>query len=314
MDVRTIRKIADSPVNLFNGVRDNNCETVYYLYDILKMIKEGYWKDLIEKYRQETDSGKRETLKKTFPGVTFSGRFKDRRLDKNMTHYNQVMVIDIDKKDMTMSYEKTMDCLMKTPFVFCAFQSPSGGIKALAYSEIEADDHRIFFRGVEEYMAIEYGIIIDPSGKNPGRLCFISYDPDMYLESKGKRAFVLETDAPETFNYQESLEFEQVSNFDDSKYEESYDVRFVMSVAKSRAENKEGSYRKGNRNNFIFYLAFVLNGAGIDVDAACDIIFGNYPSLGQEEVFRTVKSAYRYKDVFGTRPIKKKKTNQNNLM
>lgn len=314
MDVRTIREIADSPVNLFNGVKDKNCENVYYLMDILNMIKDGEWKDLIEAYRQETDKSKRESLKKKFPGVTFSGRFKDRRLDKNLIHYNKIMVIDIDKKDMSMPYDKTMQCLTNTHFVFCAFESPSGGIKALAYSEMEADSHKVFFRGVEEYMAIEYGIIIDKSGKNPGRLCFISYDPNMYLESKGKRPFDLKTDAPETYTYEKSLEFETIQDFDASKYEEAYDVKYIMSVAKARAEKSIGAYRKGNRNNFIFYLGCIFNRAGVDENAAKDIVFGHYPSLGQDEVFRTVQSAYRYKEEFGTRPIMKKKSNQDTLL
>jgi len=314
MDVRAFCEIINKPVNIFNGVKDNDCSHVVKMKAVLDGIELGNWQEQIEKYRQETDKSKRESLKKQFPGVTFSGVFKERRLDRNLAYYTNIMVVDVDLKDMSMPFKKVWECITNTPFIFCAFQSPSGGIKALAYSNLGKEKHKVFFRGVEEYMAIEYGIIIDTSGKNPGRLCFISYDPDMYLTPEGKRPFDLEKDAPETYTYEKSLEFEQVSNFDPSQYENSYDVKYIMSVAKSRAEKSIGGYRKGNRNNFIFYLGCIFNRAGIHKEAAVDIIFGYYPSLGQEELIRTVKSAYRYNDEFGTRPILKKKSNQQELL
>lgn len=314
MDVCTLLQIIEQPVNIFNGVLDKDCSHIVKMKAVLDGIELGNWEDQIDRYREETDKKKRENLKRNLPGVTFSGVFNEQRLDKNLARYNNVMVVDIDMKDMAMPFQKTWDCVINTPFIFCAFRSPSGGIKALAYSDMKAEDHKIFFRGVEEYMGVEYGIIIDTSGKNPGRLCFISYDPNMYLSHTGLRGFELETDAPETYVYEKSREFEQVHSLDYSQYENSYDVKFIMDVAKSRAEKGVGAYHRGNRNNFIFYLGCIFNRAGIQKEMAIDIIFGHYPSLGQEEVARTLRSAYQHSDEFGSRPIMKKKTDQNTLL
>jgi len=282
---------------------------------VLEAIRLGRWKEEIEWYRQETDPTERETVKKRFPGVTFSGVFKERRLDRNLIHYNDVMVIDIDKKDMDMSFGQAMECLQMTPFVFCAFESPSYGIKALAYSDMGAENHKAFFQGVEEYMDDKYGIKVDASGKNPGRLCFISYDPNMYFNTEDRRPFNLESDAPKTFTHEKNKEFTEVKNIDLSQYENSYDVKFIMEVAKKRVVKGVGAYHKGNRNNFVFYMGCIFSDAGIDKQAAIDIIYSHYSSLGTDEVKSTVSSAYRHcVSDFGSRPIMTKKNNQSKMI
>jgi BT4734-like, N-terminal domain/Primase C terminal 1 (PriCT-1) len=313
MDNGTTR-ILDQPINIFNGVLDNDCSNIVKMSAVLNAIKNGKWKQEIEWYRQEEDKEERETIKKQFPGVTFSGCFKERRLDRNLAYYTNIMVVDIDLKDMHMNYDKTMDCVQKTPFIFCAFKSPSGGIKALAYSDMSAEDHKLYFAGVEEYFLSEYGIVIDTSGKNPGRLCFISYDPDMYLEFEDKRTFVLEEDGPKTFQTERSRRFEGVRNVDYSKYEKVFDARYIMDIAKKWLEKGGSGYHKGNRNNYIFGLSCIFNRAGVPEHAAIDIIFQRYNSLGQKEVENTVKSAYRHnKNEHGSKPITKEKNSQTKL-
>ena len=312
MDNGTTR-ILDQPINIFNGVLDNDCSHIVKISAVLKAIKDGKWKEEIEWYRQEEDKSERETIKKQFPGVTFSGYFKDRRLDRNLAYYTNIMVIDIDLKDMTMNYNKTMECVQSTPFVFCAFESPSGGIKALAYSNTLADDHKVYFAGVEEYFLDEFGIVIDTSGKNPGRLCFISYDPNMYTSFEDKRMFELETDAPKTFKTERSRRFEEVREVNYEKYEKVLDARYIKDVAKKWLEKGPG-YHKGNRNNYIFDLSCIFNRAGVPENAAVDIIFQKHNSLGMKEVEVTVKSAYRHnKHEHGSKPITKERDSQTKL-
>lgn len=314
MDVRSVREIIKQPINIFNGVLDNDCSHIVTMRGALKGIKEGNWRDEIEWYRQETDKTERESVKKRFPGVTFSGTFKERRLDRNLDYYTGVLVIDIDKKDMESTYEEIFECVKRTPFVFCAFESPSHGIKALAYSEIPAGLHKLYFRGVEEYFMDQYGIEIDTSGKNPGRLCFISHDPNMYI-CKGVTPFEVETYAPRTFKEEKDRDFREVTGLDYSQYESSYDMEHIMETAKKWTERSMGAYRKGNRNNYVFYLGCILSEAGVDKNSAIDVIFANYRSLGLEEVKTTVLSAYRTTLAeFGSKPILKKKTNQKKLL
>ena len=311
MDVRSSKKV----INIFNGVLDRNCDNVVTIWSVLKAIKEGRWKEEVEWYRQETDKTERENVKKQFPAVTFSGLFKDRRLDKNIEYHTGILIVDIDKKDMTMTYEKTLNCVKKTPFIFAAFESPSHGIKALAWVDDLVINHVKSFKGVEEYFMDEYGIVIDKSGKNPSRLCFISYDPELYYEPEGKRIFNLETDGPKTFVNEKSKDYEELTNVDLSKYVVCNNTRHVMDVAKKRAVKGIGNYQKGNRNNYIFYLSCIMNRAGIDMDSAIDILHVGYPSLGLDETNTTVKSAYkRYPEEFGTKPILVKDRGQNSML
>jgi len=310
MDVRTIRQ----SINIFNGVLDRDCSNIFSVEKIIYAIREGRWKDPIEEYRQETDKDKREVLKKGFPGVTFSGTFKDTRKDANISSYTGILVIDIDKKDLNIPYDEALWCVVDTPFVFCAFKSPSGGIKALAYSEMGAKDHKWYFKGVEEFFIDNWGIQIDPSGKNPGRLCFISYDPDMYLDLESKRAFSLEEDAPKTNTSEISSRFQPIEE-DRPGYIESRDVRYIMDVAKKWAESGVGAYKKGNRNNYIFCLSCRFNRAGVDRDIALDAIFTTYQSLGFDEVKQSVRSAYHHNATeFGTRPILTRDNGQKSMI
>lgn len=317
MDVCTISQVAvlNKDINIFNGVLDTDCTNVASIKAVLKAIKEGRWKEEIEWYRQEEDKAEREDIKKQFPAVTFSGVFKDRRLDVNLIYHTGILVVDIDKKDMTMSYEKTLDCVKKTPFIFCAFESPSYGIKALAYIGEDPARHKIIFNGVEEYFADQYGIVIDKSGKNPSRLCFISWDPDLYFTTKEKRIFDIKTDSPKTHITEVSMDYEEIRTADYSKYKVTYDIRVIMDIAKKRAVKGVGAYAKGNRNIYVFYLSCIFNRAGIDESIAIDVIFINYQSLGLDEISRTVKSAYRHnKDEFGTKPISVKDDGQKKML
>lgn len=312
---RTVSKIISQPINIFNGVLDNDCSNRVTMRAVLRGIRDGQWKDEIEWYRQETDKVERESIKKQFPGVTFSGVFEERRLDRNLIYYTDVLVVDIDKKDMEVPFEQVMACVQKTPFIFCAFESPSNGIKALAVSDMGKDKHKLFFRGVEEYFMDQYGITIDTSGKNPGRLCFISYDPNIYFTDEYS-PFDLESQGPKTFLAEKSRGFSEVVDIDFSKYEEAYDLEYVVKTVRGWIDNGPvGHYRKGNRNNYIFAMSCILSEAGIQKETTMHLIISSFRSLSQEEVETTVTSAYKRTSAeFGTRPILKKKSNQSKLV
>lgn len=256
-----------------------------------------------------------EEIKKMIPGCTFSGTFNHRRFDNNITHHTGMLVIDIDKKDLTMSYARTIECLKSTPFVFCVFKSTGGeGMKALAYTDQDIP-HKDYFKGVEEYLLDEFGIKIDPSGKNVGRLCFISSDPDLYLEFEEKESFTIDKFAPKTKLAIEAERFEEVGrgNGTSSDYEVSNDLAFITSLAVKWAENGVGSYHKGNRNNYIHALACILNRAGVPQHQSEQVVLLRFKSLGQKEVTQTVSSAYTHnKNEFGSRPIHKKANNKQN--
>ena len=299
-------------VNFFYGVWDKDCSKVTTVEEVLSGIKNGEWKDEVEIYRNETDKEQKEEIKKQFLAVTFSGTFSDSRLDRNLDGYNNIMVLDLDLKDMKTKPKTVRKTLQGCPYIFCVFESPSGGFKALAYSRISSENHELFFLGVKENLE-KRGLVLDGSGKNLARLCFVSYDPDLYLDAQHKRPFKLSYDAP---NLHESLQRKvesQKLDVDYSKFEESRDMNHIMKLAKEWT-NKSGVYHKGNRNNYIFKLSCILNRAGVDKEIATQALIHTYTSLNHKEIEAAVKSAYTHNSFeFGSRPIYTRKTGQSNL-
>ena len=137
---------------------------------IYNRIKNGKSKTTVEAIRSEIDINKRDGLKKNLPAVIWSGTFKGARKDAHIDAYSHLIVLDIDKCG---TEEKAR--VMQDKYVFAAWISPSGnGVKALV--KVETSRHRDHFRALKRRFPL-----IDPSGVNPSRLCFESYDADLYL-------------------------------------------------------------------------------------------------------------------------------------
>lgn len=311
MDDIAFSYLVNQEINMFNGKMDNNISQTVKISTVLSDIQSGRWKDEIEWLARETDDDERAYIKGKFPAVTFSGTFHTKRAAINILKYSHVMVVDVDK--FTMPFEKTLECLKSCHFIFAAFRSPSGGIKALAYSKMKVEAHKeVFFIGVEEYLRDNFGIKMDPSGKDISRLCFISYDPELYLSPEGKRPFNLQEDAPKTY-WEVTNNFQQVITTDYKEYEASHDMDWIMEWAVKWAVEKTGGFVQGSRNNYLFYLSCILNRAGVRKELTLDVLNNRYPSI-RKEISGVVNSAYKYnKHEHGTRPIFKRKSSQTTI-
>ncbi|MHA1170049.1 MAG: BT4734/BF3469 family protein [Candidatus Hodarchaeales archaeon] len=298
-------------INIFNGVRDYDTSKKISVLDVIWKISEGEWKNAVERYRRESDKKTRENLKKNLPAVTFAGSLDGKgRLDENVCDYSGIVVCDIDKisRAKLSSYKNK---LKQDGYVLAFFESPSYGLKVLIKVNSELKFHKSHaFRQIEEYMKYHHDIKIDPSGKNPSRLCFMSFDPDMYYNDE---AHVFEVDT--TIDYEEIEKrsaFTSVNQGGDD-LEISNDSQHVFDTAVKWVSNsKTGSYHKGNRNNFIFHLSCLLNRAGMQQELAVAMIHGRYSSLEHSEIKNTVRSSYRHNAAeHGTKPIYRRQSNTN---
>ena len=156
-----------------------------------------------------------------------------------------------------------------------------------------------------------HGIKIDRSGKDICRLCFVSYDPDMYYTDLYD---VFEV--PEDYKGLTDIYFNQVQEIDRRRYDASDDAEHVFATCKKWvAESKIGIYHLGNRNNFIHALACSLNRAGMDEQQAVIMIASTYKSLKLNEIQKSIASAYKHnKGEFNTKKVLVKKTNQQKLL
>lgn len=146
----------------------------------LHRIQSGAMKERIEMIRQESDPKIRRKLKDELPCICFAGKFKKRKDDEQITH-SGLAIFDFDHVDVAQVKSK----LIALPFVFAAFISPSGdGVKALIRIPPEINHHREYYLSAAE--ELKEIAPIDLTSQNPSRICFESYDPEIYINREAK--------------------------------------------------------------------------------------------------------------------------------
>lgn len=163
------------------------------LGDVLKTIQSNRFEMLISELRRFKADGKQDradAIKSNLPAVTFCATFDGRRISTQYAHYNNLLVIDIDKLSEE-EMARVKECLMQDPYVASIWKSPSGngwkGLVQLSYPEeaqiLEAcEKHHEAFLYVEQYFKSNYSIELDSSGKDITRLCFFSWDPELVVK------------------------------------------------------------------------------------------------------------------------------------
>lgn len=164
-------------VSIFTNKESKQGKEVELSY-VLEKIKAGAFKKEIEAIREldKTDSDAANVLKGKLPGVTFCGIFSQRVASK-MIRSTGLAILDFDDKD------QDPEILKKSKFVYCLFKSPRGGYKVLVRIPQVKDDN-----GFKGYFYALQAIFpdIDTSGKDISRFCFISYDPDLYINDNSE--------------------------------------------------------------------------------------------------------------------------------
>lgn len=156
--------------------------------DIWNYIRGPRAKRATEALRAETDEEKQREMKKlSLKYCTPSGVFSCRN-EKGLTVPSGMMVIDIDHIDSPDALAALRRQLIGDPHYTTdlLFTSPRGhGLKWFVHvGELGGMKHADCFRRISRYMQFEYGILIDESGKDIPRACFLSHDPDCYINPK----------------------------------------------------------------------------------------------------------------------------------
>jgi putative DNA primase/helicase len=146
--------------------------------DALAAFRDGKYRDKVERIRAITDQGRRnEQKRQTLPIYCFSGTFTYRS-EECMTAHSGLAIMDLDhmKPDALLAARHR---LTNDPNVFALFLSPSGdGLKVLFRIPPDIADHRRHYVALLDYLGITEA---DKRTKDPSRACFVSWDPDLYL-------------------------------------------------------------------------------------------------------------------------------------
>jgi len=134
------------------------------------------------------------------PGITASGVFPDGRSQSNSILPSGLIQVDFDDKSFPtlMILSDIVKLLKSDPYTYVGFISPSGtGYKLLVRITSNPANHLSHFRALEEYYRNKYGLVIDPNCKDLGRLCFLSYDPFIFINSEA-RVFQSKNERPDS--------------------------------------------------------------------------------------------------------------------
>jgi hypothetical protein len=236
----------------------------------LKRVKEGKSKGLVDEIRNTLDKEKAGELKKNLPCICFSGKFGADRKDEQIIAHSGFIVLDFDN---VYDLRDKQTEIISNKYVYACWVSPSGnGLKALV-KIADGLKHREHFQALQEVFPE-----IDKSGINPSRVCYESYDPDIYINQDA-----------EVFN--STKKTEKIVT-----YERTDDDQKIFKNILTWLSNKNEAFVTGERNNFIFKLASACCRFGIHEITANAMINNEFVSNSEftkNEADRAIRSAYK---------------------
>lgn len=261
-------------VTIFRNLyKSSDVPYLVMLEKVVERIKTGASRDLIERIRKAKNKTDADKFKKQLPCIMFAGEFRQRS-KAGLKQHNGYMILDLDD----VNTEEVKQSILEIPYVVMMFTSPSGnGLKfVIKIPKCSAEEHEQYFRHFEE----DYHYLdIDASGKDVSRVCFESYDPDIYFN-------------PDAEVYAPKLIDKGYSNID----------KVPMLPIESEDEiinrivnfNWKKSAVKGERNSYIFDISGAFCEYGVSEHTALNYCMQYaQDDFTAREIQNTVKSAYK---------------------
>ena len=255
-------------INFMDSVYESKGEIVE-IQEVLQKIKTQHWKNKIDEIRFHMNNGDSEQagdIKRGLPVFTVSATFKGGRTKKHFDSYTNLLHLDYDHIDNVKGLKAKVISL---PYTYAAFISPSGnGLKVFVKSYNTLSKHEYTFNALRSYYDEIVGVDSDRNVKDITRLCFVSYDPDLY--------------------FNENAEVFMSQSYPNNETKSQKDLDWVWDFT---AKKKE--FIEGNRNSFIHLYACNANRYDFEVN---DVInYAYYYSdntFPKKEIEQAIKSAY----------------------
>lgn len=271
------KRVQDITVSMFKNCKSTEPQQVK-LSSICNAIMNGRYESEIQNLRIHVangDSAASDYIKvNKLPAFTPAGLFTGGRKKEYIVQYNSIVVIDIDYLPVTI-IDETFNKATADAYTFFAFRSPRGnGIKILVLTDSnDPTQHDNAYRQVANYYQSLLKVEIDGTGKDVSRLCILSSDKSGYLNEEPVE-FQVAVEQPGRLEYKD------------------------YSFAVKNTERKH-VFEKGERNNFIHFLACECNRFAIDQDWVMNRILKDYGYDDLAAIRNTINSAYNNKDERG---------------
>jgi Virulence-associated protein E/VirE N-terminal domain len=272
---------------------------------ILEEIKTGKYRPGIVYLRKSLAENKTEAYnkaKKSLPAFTPSGKFVGGRKLEFLANYSSCIILDIDKLS-TNDLQNAKHLANQSEFTYASFISPSGnGLKILVKINSDKANHKEAFLLVQAHYESILKLEIDKSGKDITRLCFYSYDENLYYNENAKIFSVTEQEKEPKANIEREFKRTEPTIVINSDAIYNHCVNFT---------EKKVQFVNGSRNVFVHQLACNLNRKGVLLQEALGYILTDF-GYDEKEVTQAVNSAYGNSHEFGKNekfepPIKPKK-------
>lgn len=258
--------------HLVNFVRNfNDIEDELEIIEVFAKIKACEFEDEILAYRYalSINDSNAQKIKMRLLGFTPGGVFHENRKADSLKKYSNIIHLDIDKIEYKELLKLQIE-LKNDNTVFAFFVSPSGyGLKIFYKINDTAENHSKNSSLLIALFEKQHGIKADPQVKDIPRLCFISSDPNLYLNQNSQ-----------------PLDFTNHKGF------------YKIEILKSQLEKSfHIKFEKGQRNSFILKLASQCRNNEVDKELLLDYCHKNYlaEDFKIEEITNTVNSAYSNK-------------------
>ena len=274
-------------ITIFKDIKQTSQPFYRNINLVLKRIQDGASKDIVKKIRAEKDKNNRNILKQKLPAICFSGTFTKRN-DKAIKEHSGLICLDFDGYNNSRDLLQEKEKLSKNKFIYAVFISPSGnGLKALVKIPPIPDNHKSYFLSLQNYLNSEY---FDKTCKNLSRVCYESYDPLIHINSQSS-----------LWDKIEEQEFTEVSKHTDIPTIPVMDENKIVEIL-VKWWQKKYPMNEGERNNNAYVLAAAFNDFGI-YQSLAESVLKNYQTktFNQEEIKRTITSAYAQKHNFATK-------------
>src|ERR1043165_717567 len=123
-------------------------------------------------------------LKMELPGFLPPGTFT-KRDNASLVEYSGLLCADVDKIGQE-NIQPIKEALKTLPFVRAVAVSPSGdGLKVFFNVVNDPKRHFDSFRSIRDNLRDSFNVEIDEKCKDLSRICFFTYDPDVWVRQEG---------------------------------------------------------------------------------------------------------------------------------
>lgn len=176
-------------VTVFSSIQNISEPHFIDIHKILEFIRNGRYKEQVNKVRDCKEDYKIRALKANLPCVLFSGEFAKSitktydsgeqyisyRDDKCLTSHSGFVPIDIDG---VQDIAKKKEELINNPYIYALWTSSSGkglhGLVKIGDGNKHTQHYKALLNEIEG---------LDPTARNVSRVLYISYDPEIYVNT-----------------------------------------------------------------------------------------------------------------------------------